>query len=301
MLKRSFAFGVLLTAVACGSTNNTTTSPSPAPPVTAATTFTLSGPVTDSSTARPISGATVVIADGPNAGRGATTDGAGNYSFTGLQQSGFTVSVSAANYVSQSKGVTLTSNQALAFQLTRLTFAVSGTVTDGTSGLTVPNIVVQFVDGANAGKLATTDGVGSYNIGDVTPGTFTMSAAAVSYQTTTKQVTVSANTRVDFVLQRSCTVPPGSPGFLGWSTVSLPSGSVQLIWEPAAGEVASYVVEVGTTIGGSDVSVIDTGSRATSYTLSGLKVSVDFYHARVRAKNSCGVSGSSNEANPAIR
>jgi hypothetical protein len=58
----------------------------------------------------------------------------GNYSFTGLQQSGFTVNVSATNYVSQSRSVTLTSNQTLNFILspvpTTSAFHVTGIATD---------------------------------------------------------------------------------------------------------------------------------------------------------------------------
>lgn len=98
-----------------------------------------------------------------------------------------------------------------------------------------------------------------------------------------------------------CVAAPGQPGFLGWTTAGFPSGSVQLFWEPGSGTIASYIVEVGTTIGGTDVAVIDTHSDATSYVLSGLQPSVDYYHARVRAKNLCGVSPPSNEANPRIR
>ena len=79
----------------------------------------LNGRVTDSETGAGIFGATVSIGDGPNAGKSSRTDGSGNYNFTDLQPSGFTVNVSANNYVSQSKGVTLTSNQTLSFQLTR--------------------------------------------------------------------------------------------------------------------------------------------------------------------------------------
>jgi hypothetical protein len=52
-------------------------------------------------------------------GKSTTTDASGNYGFTGLQQSGFTVNASATNYASQSKSVTLTSNQAVSFQLSR--------------------------------------------------------------------------------------------------------------------------------------------------------------------------------------
>jgi hypothetical protein len=74
----------------------------------------------------------VSVADGPNAAKSIKTDSSGAYNFTGLQQSGFSVNVSATNYVSQSKGVTLTSNQTLSFQLVRLRGAVTITF-DGLS------------------------------------------------------------------------------------------------------------------------------------------------------------------------
>jgi len=91
-----------------------TTTPGAAP-----ATFSLSGRVTDSGTGAGIGGATVSVADGPNARKSAATDASGTYRLTALQQSGFTVTASALNYVSQSKGVTLTSDQALSFALTR--------------------------------------------------------------------------------------------------------------------------------------------------------------------------------------
>jgi hypothetical protein len=88
-------------------------------PSTPPVTFSLNGQVTDSATGAGIPGATVSIVDGPHAGKSARTDGSGNYGFTDLEQSRFTVNVSASNYGSQSKSVTLTSNQTLPFQLTR--------------------------------------------------------------------------------------------------------------------------------------------------------------------------------------
>jgi Carboxypeptidase regulatory-like domain len=109
------------------------------PTTTTPTMFSLGGRVTDSGTGTGISGAIVSIADGPNARVATSTDISGNYSFTGLQQSGFTVNVSASNYVSQSKGVTLTSNQTLSFQLTRqpTTPTPSGTTIISFNGLTL--------------------------------------------------------------------------------------------------------------------------------------------------------------------
>jgi hypothetical protein len=91
-------------------------------PVTppAPTTFSLGGQVTDSATAAGIPGALVSIVDGPNAHLVATTDSSGNYRFGNLQQSGFTVTASVANYATQSKSVTLTSNQTVSFPLVHL-------------------------------------------------------------------------------------------------------------------------------------------------------------------------------------
>src|SRR3954463_9924409 len=103
----------------------------------------------------------------------------------------------------------------------------------------------------------------------------------------------------DCTLIPSCSAPPGTPGFLGWTTAGFPSGSVQLNWEAGTGTVTSYVVEIRTT-GGTDVTVVDTGSAGASYVLTGLQPSVDYYHVRVRAKNACGVSEPSNQANPRI-
>jgi hypothetical protein len=91
------------------------------------------------------------------------------------------------------------------------TFAVNGTVTDGISRGNLPNITVQVASGTNAGKLAVTDTSGNYAMSGMIAGTFTLSASATSYQTTTHQVTASASTRVDLVLQRVATTPTPTP------------------------------------------------------------------------------------------
>ena len=119
MLKR-LSGSVLLCAAAACSGRTMPTSPTQTPTPTPAT-FSLTGQVSDGSTSTGISGATVAIADGANAGKSVTTNGSGNYRLVGLQPAGFTVNVSANNYVSQAKGVTLASNQTLSFQLVRET------------------------------------------------------------------------------------------------------------------------------------------------------------------------------------
>ena len=288
---------LLLQWVACDSKGPATPSPpSPLPPAT----FTLSGGVSDAATSAPIGGATLSIVDSVNAGKSATTNATGNFVLTGLQQANFTIAVSASKYVSSGRSVALTSNQSIAFQLTLMTFTVSGTVRDGVSGAPVGNVAVQIGDGANAGQSARTGVNGRYEIGSVKPEPLTMSASAATYQTTTQSITVVADTSADFTLQRSCSARPGTPEFLGWTSAGLPPGSVQLMWQEKNEPILSYIVEVGTTVGGTDVAVIDTNSTATSYMLSGLRTSVNLYHARIRAKNACGISAPSNEANPRI-
>jgi hypothetical protein len=121
MSKHIGALLLLLVLAACGGGNDTATSPSPTPTPTTptVTTFSLTGQVTDGATSAAISGATVSIGDGVNSGKSTTTTAAGTYSFSALQQAGFTLNVSATDYVSTSKGVTLTSNQTVSFQLVR--------------------------------------------------------------------------------------------------------------------------------------------------------------------------------------
>ena len=61
-------------------------------------------------------------------------------------------------------------------------------------------VVVQVVDGANAGLSATTDDTGNYAITGISPGSLTLSASITGYEGATERVSISADTRVDFVL-----------------------------------------------------------------------------------------------------
>lgn len=183
---------LLFLASAC-SGNGTTTSPSPL--ATNLPTFSLSGQVTMSGAATGIPGATVSIVDSVNAGKSATTDGSGNYSFAALQQSGFTVNVQAAGFTSSSRGVTLTSNQTLSLTLSRSSFSVSGTVTDGFSGRGLPGASV-----AGGGKSTSTNADGQYVLAEVLPGRVSISASIAGHETVTRNVTVSSDATVDLLL-----------------------------------------------------------------------------------------------------
>ena len=145
---------------ACNDSKGTATSPSTPP--TPAATFSLSGKVSNGDTLAPVAGARVSIGDGPNAGTTATTDLSGNYSFTALQQSGFTVNVSAANYIAQSQVVTLTSNRTLNFSLRPqpAEITLNGRVTDAATAGPIAGAVVSI----NGRYRSTTDSSGNYSV-----------------------------------------------------------------------------------------------------------------------------------------
>lgn len=130
----------LLALVSCGGKSSPTSPSQPTQPTQ--TTWNLSGTVTSSQNGAGIGGATARIGDGPNTGKSATTDGSGHYSFTGLQQSGFTVNFTAPNFNPTSAGVDLTSNKTLDVRMdpTPL-FTASGT---GDNVFDIPSTVTRI-------------------------------------------------------------------------------------------------------------------------------------------------------------
>jgi hypothetical protein len=100
-----------------------------------------------------------------------------------------------------------------------------------------------------------------------------------------------SNEVVVFVAGSSrCAVPPDAPSALR-STVS--GSTVTLGWNGSVGSPTSYIIEAGSQSGGVDVLVSDTGSTTTAMVARG--VASGTYFVRIRARNACGVSGTSNE------
>lgn len=87
-------------------------------------------------------------------------------------------------------------------------------------------------------------------------------------------------------------VTPSQPSNL---SSAVAGRSVTLQWtRPAAGDPAdSYVIEAGSSAGRGDLATFDTGNAATALTVA--DVPAGTYFVRVRARNSGGVSGASNE------
>jgi hypothetical protein len=164
MLERSCTLLILVPMLACSGTEPETLSP--AAPSRAGQTFTLKGLVVTSHTRVPIPNATVsVINDpngisGPDAGRSATTDESGNFSFTEMQQSSVWVNVSAAEYFSNY--APLASNQTQTINLVPLgpVIQLSGRVTDIATSAPIAGATVYI----NGRYRATTDASGNYSL-----------------------------------------------------------------------------------------------------------------------------------------
>lgn len=86
-----------------------------------------------------------------------------------------------------------------------------------------------------------------------------------------------------------CAGPPAS-----LNVVSQSAGTISLSWAaPASGSPTSYVIQAGTSPGSSNLADFDTGTTATTYTVSG--VAAGSYFVRVLSKSGCGSSAASNE------
>jgi hypothetical protein len=87
----------------------------------------------------------------------------------------------------------------------------------------------------------------------------------------------------------SCTAPPPAPAAL---TNTVTGFTVSLTWNASPG-AASYVLEAGSTIGASNLAVLDTANVNPQFVAPG--VGAGIYFVRIRARNTCGTSSPSNE------
>jgi len=101
---------------------------------------------------------------------------------------------------------------------------------------------------------------------------------------------VYAEFDVDPAVLHDCAAAPQAPADL--RVVSNRDRVVSLAWAPAGGTRTSYIIEAGFGSGLTDVLNMPLG-RMTTYTAT--RVNPATYYARVRAKNTCGISTTSNE------
>ena len=133
-----------------------------------------------------------------------------------------------------------------------------------------------------------------------TTGTTTSLAATKSWGCVTASAGIfgsatGCDVRDATVLSQGRIAALAAPGPSASLTGSSSGSTVTLNWlAPASVDPAtSYIVEAGTSSGASNVATFDTGSTATTLTVSGVPAGT--YFVRVRAKNSEGSSAPSNE------
>jgi hypothetical protein len=91
------------------------------------------------------------------------------------------------------------------------------------------------------------------------------------------------------ILVGGCSAPPAAPSPL---TMTVNGNAVTLQWTAPSGVVTTYLVEVGSIAGGTDLANFVTGNANTSLMAI---ATPGTYFVRVRARNTCGTSGPSNE------
>lgn len=165
-----------------------------------ANSFDITGRVTDAATGAVIAGATVTSSNGGTA----TTNAAGEYTFTSVPNGSYTISAAASGYTGGSVTVTVAGGNTIAnVALTPTgatppvgTYTVSGQVTDAATHAAIPGAAVTL-----GGQSATTDVGGHYAFTGVSDGTYTLTASAAGYTTGTMSVTVNgAGTTADMAL-----------------------------------------------------------------------------------------------------
>jgi hypothetical protein len=134
------------------------------------------------------------------------------------------------------------------------TFALSGTVTDGTSGGVLPNIDVQATDSTGKTQSTRTGSTGTYTIAGVAAGTVSVGVAAVSYESTTLSVALTSDQRVDIVLKRvTCTflVSPTTFSFTSapaQGTVTIKSQAAGCTWTATSNDAFLTIASGGSGV-----------------------------------------------------
>ncbi len=203
---------------------------------TITSTGTITGTVTNSS-GTAITGATVSYSGGST-----STAGNGAYTFSNVPAGTVSITASATGYQSSTQGATVTANTTTTQNFTLLSAVgtVAGTVTNS-GGTAIAGATVSYSSGST-----TTAGNGTYTLSNIPPGTVSITASATGYQSSTQNVTVTANTTTtqNFTLLASGTqiysiqgtISPASIG--SGSSVAL-GGSVPVLVQSAHGSSAT--------------------------------------------------------------
>jgi hypothetical protein len=202
------------------------------------------------------------------------------------------VSAGEADIVATYQGVTGRSHVTIT-RAAVSTYTISGTVTDGTSGGILPNINISATDAGGNSRSTLTGSSGTYTLTGLIAGQVTITASAISYQTTVLTVTLTGDAHVDIVLPRvvcTFTLSPTSlsfPSSGGTGTVTVTSHAVGCARTAKANDAFLAIVSGGAgndngTVMFSVASNAGT-ARTGTLTVAGLTVTATQEGAFVRA------------------
>jgi uncharacterized repeat protein (TIGR01451 family) len=140
----------------------------------------LSGKVTDYFTGLPIAAASVSVVDSANVVYAASTDGAGNYTVSGLATGPATVTFAKGGYASGSAAPTIVTG-ANVQDAVLIPNILSGIIRDSVTTLPIAAAGVTVVDNSGLTTVVTTAADGSYSVTNIATGTATITASKSGY------------------------------------------------------------------------------------------------------------------------
>ena len=174
-------------------------------------TYSISGTVTSGGVG--LSGVAVSLTGA--ATQSTTTDGSGNYSFSGLLNGAYTITPSKTGYTFTPPSINVNVNGAdVTGQDFAATYSISGTVTSGGSAFS--GVTVNLTGAAT--QSATTDGNGNYSFSGLLNGAYTITPSKTGYTFTPPSINVNVN-GAD-VTGQNFAAP------LGTATLVSPSGTI---------------------------------------------------------------------------
>jgi hypothetical protein len=190
--------------------------------------ITISGTIKNADTQNPIPGANVnMVEDVEGTQLSDQSDSTGAYSLRVVATAGsFSVRASATGYQSQTKGINLTEDTTLNFELLLVQVresTISGTVKDVDTNTAISRasvVVLNYESGSQLADLTNSSGAYMLKIA-ATSGTFSVKASASGYKSKTSSATLSGgNATLNFRLSKiDIPEPPGEP-LTGGGTVS---------------------------------------------------------------------------------
>ena len=214
----------------------------------------LSGTVRNAVTSATMNGVTINLLSGGTTVATTTTAGGGLYSITGIIPGNYTVQAIYATFQTQTASVTISSNVVTTQNLSLQPDpgSIAGTIKDALTTSPISGATVQALQGATVVATTTTAANGTYTLSGLVPGSYTVQASMLHYQT----ASTSASVTSDSTVTANLSLQPNA-GTLSGVVTDSSSGS------PLAN------VTVAVTKGGSPVASTTTAANGT-YSISSL-------------------------------